>query len=55
MWPGLADNDEASSPTRARVNRRSWEREGERGRGREPRKRWNEASGKGQKVEGEGR
>lgn len=32
MWPGLADNDEAFSPTRARDNRGFWERERDRGR-----------------------
>lgn len=29
MWPGLADNDEASSPMRARENQGCWERERE--------------------------
>lgn len=51
MWPGLADNDEASSPTRVRENQVCWERE----RGGDRRKRWNEASGRGQKVAREGR
>lgn len=55
MWPGLADNDEASSPTRVRDNQGLWEREMGRESGGEQRERWNEASGGGQKVERAGR
>lgn len=51
MWPGLADNDEAS-PTRVRDNQGFWERVR---KSKGARERWNEVCSGGQKVEREGR
>lgn len=54
-WCGLAwlDNDESSSPSRARENRGEGGKERE-GEGDKRRKRWNEARGGGHKVQGRG-
>lgn len=67
MWPGLADNDGASSPKRARDNQGFWEREASRESGGERRerergrmrpamegRRWRERAGRRRRRDGGG-